>query len=375
MHAVLTFNRDAGTPTARAENKENFPSSRGAERHFPSEPNPPGCVPPFVSGESAILGKRGSGEMLDVAQETTQSGCDVVKKQKIEHVSSSNSDCRHMSSDTTKMDCSGALVVGSGTSVVNSGARSADNCSTSATTSCSTTVSFGSFVAPPLTNSSTMVSSSCNTSGNGTTGCGGRGMVNNTTRDGGQSGATSDLKCRQNSVGRDIAAEFDSLFSPEVIFEFDNNSSFTSTSPTMATAATTTNTVDTATTSTKCSTTTTDSVPVTTCAVMPLSTRGKTAGDSSTSCASMQTEHPLPPSADSKTPNKGTFSPGLFGGVSCSSSTSTTRVTAPGRGTPADTTQQQSGTVEMSEWCGETEDEEGLKRAMEESMKDQVNSE
>ena len=262
---------------------------------------------------------------------------------------------------TGKMDSNGVLVIDSGTSMVNSGDTVAClvlNSSTSASNSGSNTVSFGSSVVPTFINSHTMASSGCN-SGCSTTSHGG--IINSTTPVEGQSGAPSDLKCRQNSVGRDIAAEFDSLFSPEVIFEFEKDSSFTSDSPMTATAATATNSVNTATASIGCSITATNGVPITACAVTPLSTHANP-----TRHTAIQTEHPLPHSAESRTPDKGTFAPGLFGGVSR------------GRPTPsesADITQQQDGRGEMSEWDGETEDEEGLKRAMEESMKDQVNSE
>lgn len=381
------FSRGMTTSVAGSDNKENLPSSRGPNEKFPvetfpTELNPVVSVPLTTNGDSGVLGKRRSGEKLGDVQEIS---CDVMKKQKIEHVLNSDSVSSPMpvcASDTSTaglMDCSGTSVVNSGTSVFNSGAVVVSNNSVvNSPTSAVDSGSSVSFVEPMVTTSHSMAISGqsivstgwVTSSGDSTTISSGRGVVNHTTPLPycleSQRETVSIPKCVQSSVGRDIAAEFDALFSPEVIFEFENNSSFTTTAtaPMTTTAAMTTDILDAATTVTNTNYTgsTANGAPMTTHTVKPLPT-------DAAGCLAMQTEHPLP--AQVTATGEGDLTPGLFGGVACTCSSATPNMSGTTEGgipcampTPRER--------EVSEWGKDKEDEEGLKRAMEESIRDQV---
>ena len=207
-----------------ATDKENLPS---IDR--PNALISRGLPESIVNGDSGILGKRRSSEKVD--NDVPEINSDVVKRQKVDHISNLNSVSSHLTATAN-----GDLVT----------------CKDQAT------------------------------------------------------------NVSQNSVGRDIAAEFDSLFSPEVILEFFNESSPDNALPVTATSGNAT--------SAELTITTTSSVLTTTHTVM---SAGTVACSGSTGCAAVQTEHPLPHNS-SPADNKERLMLGLFGGVDYNHSNPTT---------------------------------------------------
>ena len=323
--------RDRTSSIAGSDNKENFPSSTEAnnpasKRDFPQPENI--CV---VDGDRGILGKRRSGENLE---DDIENNCDVLKKQKIDCVSISDSVTAHATetivSTPIRPSASGNRV---NTQVAPSGVSSGTE--------------FNGFVS---TTGHSVTTSNTSTAASTTLGGAGEDRRGDT-----------DCDYSQSSVGRSIAAEFDSLFSPEVIFEFDNNTSFTTSADTMKPTAV----MMSSTTSDKGSTIASDGVPLVAQAEVPLPVR--TSG-SVTESVVTQTEHPH--ARSTLTSDEENLMLGLFGGVDCNKSSHSEHAT-----TTAVTENISSGATEMTEKHGQTtgtDNDEELKRAMEESIRDQV---
>lgn len=314
-----------------ADEKENLPSSGGANEKSPrgniSEPTPLG------SEGCSVLGKRRSTEELeDVMQETMQNSCDVIKKQKISHSDSVSANIPVCARNNGTEDYSGPSIGGSGPPLVNGGGVVPSNGS-AAESSCG---------------------SSHNTSGSSSSTAWSRRVASDTTPLPRslvtQDRTASHPEYSQSSIGREIAAEFDSLFSPEVIFEFENNSSFTAT-----TTTTTTNDI------LNVAMDTSLSVPMTTHIVQLADTRMTV--DEHSGCVPMQRDHHLPTASERVSQRDKCRTPGLFGGVACGGLTPSI---AEAEMRPEQSEGERAGLEENND------DEQVLKRALEESMRDQV---
>lgn len=327
------------------DDKENLPSSGGLNvkspmGNIPPEPTPLGSVSLVGCG---VLGKRRSTEELeDVMQETMQNSCDVIKKQKLSLSDSVSANIPVCASNNGTEVYNGPSIGGGGPTLVNGGGVVPGNC----------------LVAESSTGSSQ------NTGGNSSPTICGRGVASDPTPApssfGTQDRTASHPEYSQSSVGREIAAEFDALFSPEVIFEFENNSSFTTTTTTTmtTTAAMTTDILDAA------MDTSSSVLPVTTHVAQSADTRMMV--DEYSGCVPMQRElpHPTQTTASERVTQRHKCTPGLFGGVACGSLTHSTTETEI---RPELSEEERAG-------LGETNDdeEEVLKRALEESMREQV---
>lgn len=346
MCTVHLLNREATATSMGPDDKENLPSSGGLNEkstrgNIPPEVTPLGSVSLAGCG---VLGKRRSSEDLeDVMQETLRNSCDVMKKQKLSVSDSVSTNIPVCASNNGTEVYNVPSNGGSDPLLVNGGGVVPDTCL--------------------ATGSSTGTSQ--NPGGNSSPPICGRGVASDATPHpssfGTQDRTASHPEYSQSSVGREIAAEFDALFSPEVIFEFENNSSFTTTTTTtMTTTPTTTTTPAMATDILDAAMDTSLSVPVTTHVAQSADPRMMYSG-----CVPMQREHPLPTqtNASQRVTQRDKCTPGLFGGVACAGLTHSI--------TEAEMRPEQSEGERAG--LGETNDEEEvLKRALEESMRDQV---
>ena len=290
---------------------------------------------------------------------------DVMKKPKMEQISNSNSVgcnkpmdtslCRS-ADNTINSSVVGSSVVNSETSVVGSRGSLVVSSNSSASVASSSSVdSNGSFLLDydtPVVANGTSVASG----GDGGSVADSSSTVNSASPVVGGNGVESpgeaalDPESRVNSVSRDIAAEFDALFSPEVIFDFENKSLFTASALPATTAAMTTESTITVTSSTS-------RIVVTTPAPSPMATIARTtAGDSALSAAALS-EQPLP----------------IPTGVEEEASSargSSVAATTEGEGPAA--AQSEGAESVWGDSKREEEEEEELRRAMEESMREQV---
>ena len=344
--------RAAETPST-SDNKENLPSSStsstaGAGQDLPVEIFPATEQPggPAIGNSSSggrILGKRRGTE--SVVQEG-QWEREFVKKLRVDEVSVSVASRVQPTTSGPAVDTGGC-------------------------TALSQTSSSIGFI--PLTSSGLVT---CGTSSTGLVTCGtsstavvssGREMVAGTDN------TNADVDYSQNSVGRDIAAEFDSLFSPEVLLQLDNFSQVTSTIASSAPPATTTS-------DTTRFTGTTDSGAVTT---MHSTASVSTSGTASSTVVQPPLNNTLVVSGGNPTTDQsectlprgdranGTVEEerlmlGLFGGVSSEGDSS-----GAVSGREGAVTRAPAPVVADCELKSETEDL-GLQRAMEESMREQV---
>ena len=298
---------------------------------------------------------------------------DVMKKPKMEQISNSNSVgcnkpmdtslCRS-ADNTINSSVVGSSVVNSGTSVVGSrGSLVVSSNSSTSVASSSSVDSNGSFLLDydtPVVANGTSVASG----GDGGSVANSSSTVNSASPVVGGNGVESpgeaalDPESRVNSVSRDIAAEFDALFSPEVIFDFENKSLFTASALPATTAAMTTESTTTVTSSTSC-------IVVTTPAPTPMATIARTtAGDSALSATALS-EQPLPiPTGveEEASSARGNSIPNTRG--------SSVAATTEGEGPAA--AQSEGAESVWGDSKREEEEEEELRRAMEESMREQV---
>ena len=163
----------------------------------------------------------------------------------------------------------------------------------------------------------------------------------------------------QNSVGRDIAAEFDSLFSPEILLTLDNDPQLGVGSCNTLPSTTVTNSVAQSTQASTTSTYTTSLPP-----------RSSSNAPAVSSVAGAETEHPLPSACERTTCNEMVVGDenglmlGLFGGVAFENLSRPNSSNGRPEGTP---------TVEPNAPGARGEEEDvGLQRAMEESLREQV---
>lgn len=338
--------------SSSCDNKENLLSStKGINQPFPKDDFQPGSnhQGESVVGtvNSSILGKRRSSERLDDVVKEPGEHCDVMKKQKNEQVSvSQSSSARMLSCDSICTD---------GSSVASMDAACGD-------------------CVGPVTDH--------HTSGMVTSDIASVGSRHGTAA---ESKATSaDTKYSQNSVGRDIAAEFDSLFSPEVLFEFDDNSLVATTSNKALPNDHTTAVTSIATTNSTTVASISQPMISFSNAIMPQSasietTSGET--DSGDAATIQCIEHPLPLSTQAISDNSASNNEqdslmlGLFGGVSCTNSSPTdnrnnppTAVIALDKTTPV----AHSRAANETSKCGKEEEDEHVQRAMDESLRGQV---
>ena len=300
---------------------------------------------------------------------------DVMKKPKMEQISNSNfvgcdkpmdtSLCRSADNTINRsvVGSCGSSVVNSGTSVVGSLVVSGN--SSASVASSSSVDSNGIFLLnydTPVVANGTSVASG----GDGGSVANGSSTVNSASPVGGRNGVESpgeaalDPESRVNSVSRDIVAEFDALFSPEVIFDFENKSLFTTSALPATTAAMTTESTTTVTSSTS-------RIVVTTPALSPMATIARTtAGDSALSAAALS-EQPLP----IPTGVEEEASSARGNSINPSTRGSSVAATNGGEG-PAAAQSEGAESVWGDSKREEEEEEEELRRAMEESMREQV---
>ena len=336
--------RDSTTSSSSADDKENLPSSsKGTSQAFPGEAFHLGIHRHELAvgnTSSLVLGKRRSSERLDGVEQVSweQSDHDVTKKQKTEQqVSVSQSASSQLLSGGITQNSSDGAVGDHHTSI--SGVAS---------------------------------------SGTGTRDSGRQSVADTRA---GKLTASDDPTYSQSTVGRDIAAEFDSLFSPEVLFEFDNNSPLTTTtnvavSNTCTTIATSTSSAAQCTTVASSNQSVTSSHVVRPQVAMSGTASCETAsehastrhpGSGGTGSAAQHSEHPLPqPGSDNN--EQESLMLGLFGGVSSTRSTPHR-----GCGHPPDTSAEEPHRpANGGPLYDKDEEDEGLQKAVEESMKGEV---
>ena len=340
---MLTLLSTVNSYSSSGNDKENLPSSEGplSVESFPTGPGPHssavGSRTISSSGSSGrILGKRRGSESF-VQEFATHGNRDVVKKQRVDQVSVSTSSCVQPST--------AGPVVASG-SVAQARTSLADG-------------------GPCSTNGPRLSGCGVVTSGDAST------TAVSSGRDGSaDNSANTDVKYSQSSVGRDIAAEFDSLFSPEILLQLDNDPQLTLGSSN-APPETTTPTVG----SSAGLTDSTTSVPANThggsgdsrtTTQLPAGVSSET---STGGVASSVTEHPLPSAPHKKAAaDVESLMLGLFGGVS-----SEEESRCGGSGGTREEVPVEGHEVGGEERKLEEEEEDlGLQRAMEESMREQV---
>ena len=180
---------------------------------------------------------------------------------------------------------------------------------------------------------------------------------------------------QQNSVGRDIVAEFDSLFSPEVLLQLDKDPQLTalpSTDPSTVTDSTNcSSTRDSVATHTDSGASCCGDMSITTTSTVasqPTSTLVSLADAITHSSITVQSEHPLTHVSHKEMGSSEECSMlGLFGGVSSEGESRRSGTSGEREGTPATVP---AVTAQLKN--EEDEEDLGLQRAMEESIRDQV---
>ena len=337
------FCRTTNSSSSCCDDKENLPSSEDTHKPSPREifPTEPWRQGSALGNEesSRILGKRRGNDSIEqeFAAEHGGNCSDVVKKQRVEQVSVSVGPCVQL--PTTDVAVSSVSTAHSAT---DNNSPSVKNCPL---VSSRGVVTSGSSLTTVVPSGSSVVPS-------------GRDLVSHTANPAGNEGNYS-----QNSVGRDIAAEFDSLFSPEILLKLDNDPQLKVGSCDVLPVTTTVSTA--ACSAADCSTTSAVSA-TSTCAVTEHPQRLLT----DTITTSAPNEHPLPTTHHEKTMGDEIgLMQGLFGGVASDGHSGCT-------GPEKTPTRAPSHTSEGSKLVeGEKKHEEedlGLQRAMEESLREQV---
>ena len=312
------------------DGKENLPSTEGTDQRGPPRENLPTTPQPGELQNSAlgseegsrILGKRRGSESIEQEFAACGRDCNVVKKQKVDY----DHQVSVSLNSTTQLPASHQLAVSSD--------------------SPAQTTSKGPFYTnnPPLQS----LQSSMNTGVGSTT------VVPNDLV--GENTTTNDASYSQNSVGRDIAAEFDSLFSPEILLKLDNDLQLKGGPCGDALPVTTSPTVEKSSVAKPTNASATSTIaPLPPGSLTDAHTRGVTSS-----------ERPL--SSERTKSNEDGLMHGLFGGVASEDYSKCRSERTPTRDLPRRARAGQSGRV------GENLEEEdvGLKRAMEQSLREQV---
>jgi hypothetical protein len=313
------------------DDKENLPSTEGTDQCGPPRENltttpQPGELQSSALGSeegSRILGKRRGNESIEQEFAACGRDCNVVKKQKVNY----DHQVSVSLSSTAQLPASHQLAV------------SSDSPAQSTTQ--------GPFYTnnPPLQS----LQSSMNTGVGSTTVVPNDLVKENTT--------TNDGSYSQNSVGRDIAAEFDSLFSPEILLKLDNDPQLKGGPCSDALPVKTSPTVEKSSVAKP-----TDASATSTVTPLPPGslTDAHTQGVTST-----ETERPL--SSGRTKGNEDGLMHGLFGGVASEDYSKCRSERTPTRDLPPRARASQSGKVDENL----EEEDVGLQRAMEESLREQ----